>query len=211
MARYYLKEKVDAAKAYREALSGEECNRLTISILGLGETGGADDAETLIAFTKDRSPRIRAAAVKAIARLAAEKQASALLDAVGDASTRVSRMAVRALTPLARRLEQQIEQRMPEWLTQARPLVRRQALLLASRLFHWQQPAYLLPAVADEDPRVSAVAKGLLQRWISRRGTVPLAPRDDQLAVARQAYESVKHHLRQSTRQRLDETLGWRR
>ncbi len=211
MARFYLREKIDAATVYREAMDRENGGRLRIAILGLGETGGAADAERLAAFLKHALPCLREAAVRAVGRLAADPHAAALMDAVGDSSHRVGREAVKGLGPVARAVEAAIVARLPGLMADQRPTVRKNVLFLVCRLSHWEQIGHLLRAVADDSPMVSATAAGLLLRWLSRNAAGHRTPSGRQREEVLLVFENAKSRLPQCTRQWLVGALGWLR
>jgi hypothetical protein len=86
---------VAASEFYREAVRTK--TRLRPALLGLGETGGVRDADAVLPFVHDRSPGVRAAALRALSRLAPDPHVDRFAAAVFDRHARVSNEATRAL------------------------------------------------------------------------------------------------------------------
>lgn len=158
-------EPMDAAAYYR-ARMGADAPRLDAAVAGLAETGGAEDADTVAPLLSHPRPRVRAAALRALARLAGDASVPGLVRALGDASSSVSRAAADALRPRVVRADASA---LAAWYGRAHAEpVRRNALSLLAARGKWDGLAWILQACADADPPIRAAGLRHLQRWRQR-------------------------------------------
>jgi HEAT repeat protein len=147
----------------------------------LGETGDASDAAHVVPFLTHALPRIRRAAVRALARLGGNAYVETLVAMLADASPAVSSEARRALLALVARIDPAPLRELVRGATL--PHVRRNALLLIAQLPKWQSIAGLLEAMRNSNPEISAMAHERVRDWnadYNRRQTMPArAERED--------------------------------
>ena len=156
---------MDFAAFYRAALRAAG-PRLAEAAAGLSETGAAEDADLVAPLVEHPRPRVRAAALRALARLRGDAAVPTLLRAVGDASPRVSRAAADALLP---RVALADEQELAGWMNGLHPRhVRLSALRLLAARSKWDGLTWILLECASEDAVNRHVAMGHLRRWMQR-------------------------------------------
>ena len=196
LARFHLKDKVDAAGFYREAVHSERGIALVAAIRGLGECGVAADAAIVAAFLDSTEIRLRKAAIAAVGRLAAEEMSKPLLAALADDSPGISAEACSALRAIAPGLTQELR-----CLLRAEPVpfVRKNALRLVFRLGKWEQLPLILAACRDASPNVASAALDAVGKWLVRSKRSYVSPTPNQLAES-------ESELRQS-REFLDSRL----
>ena len=163
-ARAHLAKRgpVDFAAFYRAALEPDAGN-VVVAVSGVGETGGAEDADRVARFLADPRARVRRAAVFAVARLAKEGAAALLAPVLEDAAPSVSDAARRVLEPHAPRLDEDalaalFRPRLPAY-------VRRNAFALLARRGKWEGLRWIILGVADADETVARAARVKLEAW----------------------------------------------
>ncbi len=158
-------EPMDFAAFYRAGVA-PGAPRLAEAVIGLGETGTAADADLVTPLLDHPRSRVRANALRALARLAGDAAVPALLAAVGDASPAVSRTATDVLRPRAVRADAGA---LAAWMDAANPAhVRRNALSLLAARSKWDGIPWILQSCGDADPDVRTAAREQLTRWRQR-------------------------------------------
>lgn len=158
-------EPMDVAAFYRARLA-PDAPRLVAAVAGLGETGTAADAEPLAPLLHHPRTRVRANALRALARLAGDGSVPALVAGVGDASPAVSRTAADLLRPRVRRADADALAALMG--AGNAPHVRRNALSLLATRSKWDGLPWILQSCGDADPVVRAAAREQLARWQAR-------------------------------------------
>lgn len=173
---------MDFAAFYRQAaVSG--ASRQAEALAGLAETGAADDVEAVLPLLADMRPRVRAAALRALARLAGGRYPDVFTTALGSPSPRVSRAAAEALRGRAGLVAEGAI--APSFGPGAPPHVRRNALGLLAWRGKWDGLAWILRALTDADPAIRGAAGGHLGRWrqrFNRTFTQPTAAQRERIA-----------------------------
>jgi HEAT repeat protein len=107
-ARFYLKETLEPSDPSRDfrafylaALTQCEASHRATAIAGVGQCGTREDADRLLPFVADPSPRIASEALKAIAHLDRDRRIDWLIDLACSERGVVSISAFRALMPIA--------------------------------------------------------------------------------------------------------------
>jgi hypothetical protein len=165
-ARYYLSQKADVpfAEIYRAALADPHSPKTVGILAGLGETGEKRDAVLLLNFTKHPFPKIRKGAVKAVAKLAAQKYSGLFQTMIEDDSPRVSRESARAL------LQCRYSNRFPAlWLLFKRTEkshIKKSILLIAGHLSKWESISYFLEALTEKEDAIRDIANQYVNRWL---------------------------------------------
>ncbi len=178
----------DPAAAYRRGIVRGGAN-LAEALLGLGETGQESDAAQVRPFLSHSRPRVRAAAVGALDRLAKEPPLSAFLLALEEESPAVSRAARAALSRRASVVSLDALREMYR-MTRHRH-VRANVLALIARNSLWGAAPTLVAASAHAEEDLRAKGRGLLARWLlrsARGGTFPTPEQRDALDAALRAH-----------------------
>jgi HEAT repeat protein len=163
-------------EVYVQALLRGLPRQLSAAIEGVGETGSHADADLIAPFFSGNSPRIRRSALRAAAKLDAERAISSAIDALADEASSVRSAAVDILSSNASRVDFGIVSRRLRSLSDSN--ARRNLLRVFLDAPKWEAPAFLLEALADQDDGVRAFAARLIDRWIqnfNRNHTQPTA------------------------------------
>jgi HEAT repeat protein len=155
-------EPMDFAAFYRARLA-PDAPRLAEAVIGLGETGTAEDADLVAPLLDHPRPRVRANVLRALPRFAGDGAVPALLAAVGDPSSAVSRTAADVLRPRVARADAGALAGLMD--AENAPHVRRNALSLLAARSKWDGIAWILQACGDADPAVRTAAREHLARW----------------------------------------------
>lgn len=181
-AQFYLNQsgKINPRQFYLEQLAAAEGKKLCVSLKGLGETGTKADATVASQFLNRKEPQVRAAVLRAIAKLDPGYEADIFLAALSDLSRRVSREAVAGLLKRANGVG---GERL--WAAFQRCSTRgakRGVLFLIARLSRWESLGYLLLAMGDPDNGISEVAERYKKRLKRRWNRSFVAPTEEQAA-----------------------------
>jgi hypothetical protein len=165
VARFRLKALGFAglAELYRQHL-GDSGRRLLGAMAGLGEEGGAGDADLVRPLRLHPRVKVRLVAVLALGRLVAEGQHQDFFAALGDRSSKV---AAAAADELARRAPGiPVDRILAEFSAPPGPHVRRGLLQVIARKRHWTTARLLLEALAlvTEEERGPVLAS--LDVWL---------------------------------------------
>jgi hypothetical protein len=183
---------MDFAAFYRaEVATGGA--RLAAAVAGLGETGVEQDVESVRPLLNDPLPRVRAAAVRAVARLGGTPALPTVLASVADASPSVSRAAAAAVLDGVRTLG--IAPLGALYRDSAQAHVRQTALSLLVARGKWESIPWILRALGDADERIRPYARTYLHQWKHRFNRVGSQPAPDQLAELREALEQAADAL----------------
>jgi HEAT repeat protein len=150
--------------------------QLATAIDGLGETGSRADADLILPFVSGNRPRIRRAALRALAKLDAERAISAAIAALADDASSVRSAAVGVLAIHAHRVDFDIVSRRVRSLSD--PKARGNLLRVFLAAPKWEAPVFLLETLTDPDDGVRTLAVRLVERWIedfNRNQTQPTA------------------------------------
>lgn len=161
---------------YIEALVGGIPAQLAAAIEGVGETGTRDDADLIAPSLRGNRPRIRRSALRALAKLDAERAVSAAIAALADDASSVRTAAVQILSSNASGVDFHLVNRRVRSLSD--PAARRNLLRVFLEAPKWEAPAFLLEALTDPDDGVRTFAARLVHRWIetfNRSQTQPTA------------------------------------
>jgi len=205
-ARFQLRRTggMDFAAFYREAIRTGAS--LYGAILGLGETGTPDDAGQLLPFLQHETIRVRKAALRAVARLAGDRYAGQLFQAMSSDHPGLSRTACEVLLDRPYTLDP--NELYALFSGHPCPHVRRNALLLFGKLGKWQSLPYLIRTQGVKDSQLSEMAHRMLQRWLMKSNCSFASPTTTQLHDARQALQECGNRLSEAERRELAFILG---
>ncbi len=167
MARHFLAIAgiADVRDFYADAIQKGAKPKLFSAICGMGETGKASDVALVAAHLRAPVPKLRRAAAYAVGKLGADSCVSALVGLLLDPSVSVSREALKALLPQARRLP--VEDLETLFASDAAIHTRRNALTLILHVGKWRMLPVLLSACVDLDARIAGQATRALDNWFS--------------------------------------------
>jgi len=155
----------DIRAFYAEALERGVATHRFAAICGLGETGKESDVTLLTNDSLSLQTKLRRAAVYAMGKLAAENCLPRLTEFLSDAKASVSREALKALLPKARRIP--LKELEGLLASNANLHVRRNALTLILHADKWRKLPALLAACADEETKIAGLATRALHDWFS--------------------------------------------
>lgn len=163
----------DARALYRASLP------MRTAVLGLGETGGRDDADRLLPLVHEpHAPAVRRAALVALGRLASADVLRDLLPPfIYDDEPAVAREAGRQL----RRIRFTLAGAALDQALDARHVwTRRAALRIVVGSRGWDVPVAALALYDDEDDRLRESAHAALGDWLARRAATAGNPSPEQ-------------------------------
>jgi HEAT repeat protein len=161
---------------YVQALTSNHPGQLAAAIEGVGETGTRADADLIAPFLSGNRSRIRRCALRAFAKLDAERSISAAIAALADDASSVRSASVGILATNASRVDFDTVGRQVRSLSDAK--ARGSLLRVFLEAPKWEAPAFLLEALTDPDDGVRTLAIRLVDRWIegfNRNQTQPTA------------------------------------
>jgi hypothetical protein len=174
-AQFYLKKTgtVNLRDFYIENVAASSGKALASSLAGLGETGRKEDTATVSRHLAAKQPQVRAAALRAIAKLDPAYDATIFLAALCDESAKAGR---EASFGLQKRVNSVGGSRLWDAFVRCKsPRAKRGVLFLIARLSKWESLGFLLQALGDPDISVSGAATRykarLWRRW--NRSFVP--------------------------------------
>lgn len=202
-ARYHLRQtgEDDLASVYRQALADAVGGELYSTVSGIGETGTASDDHMVLPYAAHPSPKVRRAAIKALARLNEDEHLSVFLTALRDETPAVSREALKALAGRATAVG---GERLWEILSAlSLPHVRHNALNLISMLGKWDSIYYLIRAAGDHNVRIAEASRLSIVRWLSQFNRSFSVPTPEQISCLEGALRERGHLLGESVREQL--------
>jgi HEAT repeat protein len=186
---------------YVEGLVASLPGQLAAAIEGVGETGSRADADLVAPFLSRNSPRIRRSALRALAKLDAERAISAAIAALADDASSVRTAAVQTLSNNASRVDFDLVNRRVRSLSD--PKARRNLLRLLLEAPKWDAPPFLLEALTDPDDGVRAFAARLIDRWIESFNRNQTQPTAEQLRRIGALLDSVGSRMPEETARML--------
>ena len=196
-----LVREVTPRGVYIGALIGSIPAQLAAAIEGVGETGTCEDADLIAPFLRGNSPRIRRSALRALAKLDAERAVSAAIAALADDASSVRTAAVQILSSNASRVDFDVVKRRVRSLSDA--MARRNPLRVFLAAPKWEALAFLLEALTDPDDGVRTFAARLVDRWIETFNRNQTQPTAGQLQRIAALLDSVASQMPQETARML--------
>jgi len=206
-ARYHLRKMAafDVAAFYRQQLPTAERHTLYAVVSGLGEFGNAVDDALIVPYTSHPTPKMRRAALKALASLRPDPHMEVFMKALSDEAPRVSSLAVKAL------------RRKPSSLSAARLWeilkstphfhVKRHAFHLIERCAKWDSIPYLLSALCETNETLVEMGQSAVSDWVGSFNRSFASPTPSQIAATRTALNTCGHLLDETTLERLQFSL----
>ena len=201
LARFHLKDRLDIAQFYRDAIAASGAS-VIIAIRGLGESGSKTDADVVAPFLTSRTAKLRKAAVVSIGRLDVRRFEEELRSALSDNVAGVSAAACAALEPL---IPSKIDVRpFVEMLApESAVFVRKNALRLVTRFARWIRIPFLLSACRDPSPEIGALAAAAVRSWLRSYNRDFITPTAAQIAAGIQELRQSQEFLDSRTAKEL--------
>jgi HEAT repeat protein len=175
-----LDASIDVRALYLEPLDAALDRSSAAAIDGLGEVGTRDDADRLMPLLTVERPRIRRAALRALAQCDRDRALPAAISALEDPSGSV-RGAAGAIVR-AQRHRVDFATLHGRWRQESDPNVRVGMLFLLAQAPKWDAVVYLLDAlVTDSSESMQRHASGLLTAWIAAFNRSQLQPSREHL------------------------------
>ncbi len=209
-ARFYLQKlgMFDFAKMYRERLDSTDADTMAISIAGLGETGGVEDALRLDRFLGHPSARVRKAAIRSLGHIDPERHFDQFLTALTDNAAGVAR----AARDILRQHLYYILRPKPLWklIESANEThSRRMILTLINRLAWWDSAPMLVAAADTEDEEITQCALGHLKKWRSNLHRLSVRPSHEQITLLEDACRRHGSKLDEATLKDLEAHISY--
>jgi HEAT repeat protein len=203
-AQFYFQRAgtLDLRAYYSRMLDTPSRQLLCAAIAGLGETGLPKDSELVRRFLTDNSSRVRAVALRAVARLNPDAYMDEFVLALNDSSGKVTREAVRALGKKANAVG---GQRLWE-LFKACPYRngKRSVLFLLARISKWDSIVFLIQSLVDQDPSVIELSRRYIVRWFARYNRSFVSPTSEQLLKLKNVLSNCNLLLSADAQRQLD-------
>lgn len=185
----------DLAGFYRRVLSSANQPALVRgALLGLGESGTAEDVARVVPFSSADRLRVRCAALHARADLEPLASTDPYLAALRSIEPGLSREARRALEPRLSHVPVAILHTLV--VDYALPShTRRNSLSLANGKSKWERLPVLLDACIDPDELIANMASLLVGGWCARYNRSFLQPTRAQVQAASASFARVSHRL----------------
>ena len=194
LARFYIRRReptFDFLDRYVRSIESESGKRLAAAVAGVGETGQAAHADILLRFFPHERSSVRRAALKAVARLALDKNTAVILWAIGNESPSFSRAATFIV---ARHLHTLNIDALEETVdSDSRLHVHKNIVWLLARITNWDVIPGILERCRHDSDDLSVYAREQLRIWL-RRSFIPRGSAD-QLSRAAKSLELAKHAL----------------
>src|SRR5260370_13426647 len=206
-AQYYLQKKgtVDMRAFYSHRLETSTSRQFCPAIAGVGETGVAKDSQIVDRFLNNQNSKVRVAALHTIAKLNPDAYLDEFVLALDDASSKVAREAVLALSKKANSVG---GQRLWEIFDSCRyPHGKRWALFLLARINKWDSIAFLIQALTDQNDSFVELSQRYIVRWFARYNRSFATPTADQLSKLRNVLSRCNLLLSSGTQRQLDSLL----
>lgn len=191
IARHYLAsiEPVDFRAFYLAQLDMPSVREKSIAVTALGDLGTAADADLLLPYAQADSPRLRVAALHALARLDGDRCVDEFLLALLEGPPSVSKAGACALSGRVALLD--LDLLWEEFREQASPSVRDRVLGLLFKATKWDRLYYAISALSHANPQVVAVARAQIELWFADYNSSALQPTDQQ---QKRLSDAVKRH-----------------
>jgi HEAT repeat protein len=199
------KSAFDIRGYYTKYLNVDERRKLAATIAGLGETGLAIDSRLVESFFTNYSPRVRTAALHAVAKLNRDAYIDQFVFALEDPSARVGREGALALSKKANLVG---GLRLWEVYVRTRHLhSKRFVLYLLARINKWDSVTYLIQSLSDQDERLVELSTRYITRWFARYNRSFVAPSAGQLKRLRDILGELSLLVSSETQHKLESIL----
>jgi HEAT repeat protein len=178
---------------YRSEIQSGQTRSLDIALLGLSEVGSAADADLASGFLDHPLPRVRAAAVRAVARLSSGDLRPMLYVALEDGSPRVSRAARTVFLTTSVSADPDAIREILDGSEHRHAKVN--AISVAQNLARWQRLHFLLRACVNSDSDLASRAALGVCRWLDASNRAALNPTADEVRMASRLLNDAKGRL----------------
>jgi HEAT repeat protein len=203
-AQFYFQKAgtIDLRAYYSRMLDTSSRQLLCAAIAGLGETGLAKDSELVRRFLTDNASRVRAVALRAIARMNPDAYINEFVLALNDPGGKVTREAVRALGKKANAVG---GQRLWE-IFKGCPHQngKRGVLFLLARINKWDSIMFLIQSLADQDDSIIELSRRYIVRWFARYNRSFVGPSSEQLVTLKNVLSNCNLLLTADAQRQFD-------
>jgi hypothetical protein len=208
-ARFYLRKRgeEDFSAFYRNRLTSSDREDLAVAIAGVGETGRTQDAALGAPFLGHAEPRVRCAAVRAVARLDPDAFWESFLHALQDASPSVAKAARAALLERPHALS--AEKLWSIFNATDKAHVRRIVLSMIAQLRWWDCAPLLVLAQNSSHRATRLQATEHLRRWKRNIGRLYVRPSRTQLKMLEDALKHAASSMDRSLRDDLESLYSY--
>jgi hypothetical protein len=206
-AQYYFQKKgtVDLRAYYSDRLETSNSRQLCAAVAGVGETGVAKDSQLVDRLLNNQHSKVRVATLHTIATLNPDAYLDKFVLALDDASRKVAREAVLALSKKANSVG---GQRLWEIFDSCRyPHGKRWALFLLARINKWDSIAFLIQSLTDQNDSCVELSQRYIVRWFARYNRSFATPTAEQLSRLRNVLSRCNLLLNSGTQRQLDSLL----
>ena len=203
LARYYLNKiaPMDFTAFYRHGLTSNVESQLCGALLGLGDIGGAIDADAVVPFCSHPNPKVCCAALRSAAKLNGDVLVDLFVEALTDDRPSISRAGREALLGRARLVG--VERLGNIFREDPRFHVRKNALFLLAKLGKWESLAFLIWACGSQDRAIAHLGEDYLQRWLRRYNSQFSTPDRAQMAEINRAIAQSNQAMSANLRKEL--------
>jgi HEAT repeat protein len=206
-AQYYFQKKgtVDLRAYYSHRLETSNSRQLCAAIAGVGETGVVKDSQLVERFLNNQHSKVRVAALHTIAKLNPDAYLDQFVLALDDASAKVTREAVAALSKKSNSIG---GQRLWEVYYHSHYFHgKRGVLYLLARISKWDSIAFLIQSLTDQDDSLVELSQRYIVRWFARYNRSFIVPSAEQLATLRSVLSRCNLLVSSGTQRQLDSLL----
>jgi len=180
----------DPAEIYRKVISESRGRRLGVALIGLAETGTAEDAEQIRAFVGDESSQVRRSTLRALVRIKAADAVDWVVAGLHDCKPSVSRAARDLIC--STRIKPPIESVWAAFEAAPSPVGKTHALKAMNSLAHWAKLPYLLRATTSVDGKVRECVLSALWKWVLDSNRFFTTPDENAEQAVRSALEKAE-------------------
>jgi len=206
-AQQYFRQKgtLDLLEYYSRKLDVSSNRQLCAAIAGLGETGHTKDSQLVEPFFRSETPKVRATALHAAAKLNPGPYFDIFLSGLCDTSGNVAREAVLALSEMPNSTGGQhlweIYQKCPHLHG------KRWALFLIARINKWDSINFLIQSLIIPSDPSADLSQSYIARWFARYNRSFAAPTTEQLSRLRNTLSQCSLLLDAKTQRQMDSLL----
>jgi HEAT repeat protein len=182
---------------YRDEILTQRTRTLDVALLGLSEVGGAQDAHLVSRFLANELPRVRAAAVRAVSKLATGDTRPTLYAALRDSSPRVSREARIAF--VMGKVPADADELWDTVEGAEYRHARINAVSVAQTLPRWARLQFLLRACVNSDELLTERAVLGVSRWLDTSNRAALSPTADDVRETSRLLSDARDWLPKAT------------
>ncbi len=195
IARFHLAKinNIDLRAFYAGQLSSTRNRDVEIAVLSLGDIANHDDVPLLLKHLHDTRPRISAAAIRGLARIAGDDFVAEFTAVLLSRDGFPAKQAMQALLSRAYLINQELIWGRFQQTGATKPRAR--MLQLLAHTNKWDALYYIMAARGDGDAVVAALADDMLNRWTHQFNSSTSTPSPEQKLRAQKAVDSFSQDI----------------